>query len=77
MEHVPCNLCGADEVRVRYPSTLSASNGRPSDPEHYLCTTLSYGEHFQIVECTQCGLVYATPRRKPSGIATVASASSR
>jgi 2-polyprenyl-3-methyl-5-hydroxy-6-metoxy-1,4-benzoquinol methylase len=68
VEHVPCNLCGADDYLVRYPSTISAINGRPSDPEHYLCTTLSYGEHFQIVECRQCGLVYATPRRKPADI---------
>lgn len=68
MEHVPCNLCGADDYLVRYPSTISASNGHPSDPEHYLCTTLSYGEHFQIVQCKQCGLVYASPRRKPADI---------
>ena len=68
MEHIPCNLCGADDYRVRYPSTISASNGHPTDPEHYLCTTLSYGEHFQIVECKQCGLVYANPRRKPADI---------
>jgi 2-polyprenyl-3-methyl-5-hydroxy-6-metoxy-1,4-benzoquinol methylase len=33
-----------------------------------LCTTLSYGEHFQIVECQACGLVYSTPRRKPADI---------
>jgi 2-polyprenyl-3-methyl-5-hydroxy-6-metoxy-1,4-benzoquinol methylase len=68
VEHVPCNLCGADDYRVRYPSTISASNGRPSDPEHYLCTTLSYGEHFRIVQCKQCGLVYSSPRRKPADI---------
>jgi 2-polyprenyl-3-methyl-5-hydroxy-6-metoxy-1,4-benzoquinol methylase len=68
VEHVPCNLCGADDYRVRYPSTLSASNDRPSDPEHYLCTTLSYGEHFRIVQCAQCGLVYTSPRRKPAAI---------
>jgi 2-polyprenyl-3-methyl-5-hydroxy-6-metoxy-1,4-benzoquinol methylase len=68
VERIPCNLCGADDYRVRYPSTISASNGHPTDPEHYLCTTLSYGKHFQIVECQQCGLVYANPRRKPSDI---------
>jgi 2-polyprenyl-3-methyl-5-hydroxy-6-metoxy-1,4-benzoquinol methylase len=33
-----------------------------------LCTTLSYGEHYRIVECRQCGLVYASPRRRPADI---------
>ena len=68
MEHVPCNLCGADDTFVRYPSTMSRENGRPADPEHYLCTTLSYGEHYRIVQCRQCGLVYVDPRRRPADI---------
>ena len=68
MEHVPCNLCGADDALVRYPSTMSRENGRPADPEHYLCTTLSYGEHYRIVQCRQCGLVYTDPRRRPADI---------
>jgi 2-polyprenyl-3-methyl-5-hydroxy-6-metoxy-1,4-benzoquinol methylase len=68
VEHVPCNLCGADDYLVRYPSTITASNGRPADPEHYLCTTLSYGEHYRIVRCRQCGLVYVNPQRKPADI---------
>jgi 2-polyprenyl-3-methyl-5-hydroxy-6-metoxy-1,4-benzoquinol methylase len=68
MEHAPCNLCGADDTFVRYPSTLSQANGHPADPEHYLCTTLSYGEHYRIVQCRQCGLVYADPRRRPADI---------
>jgi len=29
---------------------------------------LSYGEHFRIVQCKQCGLVYSSPRRKPADI---------
>lgn len=66
MEHVRCNLCGADDARVRYPSTMTQENGRPADPEHFRCTTLSYGEHYQIVECRLCGLVYTDPRR-PAG----------
>lgn len=68
MEHVPCNLCGADDAFVRYPSTLSQANGHLADPEHYLCTTLSYGEHYRIVQCRQCGLVYSDPRRRPADI---------
>jgi 2-polyprenyl-3-methyl-5-hydroxy-6-metoxy-1,4-benzoquinol methylase len=47
---------------------MSRENGRPADPEHYLCTTLSYGEHYRIVQCRQCGLVYVDPRRRPADI---------
>jgi SAM-dependent methyltransferase len=68
VEHVLCNLCGSDDAFVRYPSTLSQANGHPADPEHYLCTTLSYGEHYRIVQCRGCGLVYADPRRRPADV---------
>jgi SAM-dependent methyltransferase len=43
-------------------------NGRPADPEHYHCTTLSYGEHYRIVQCKHCGLVYTDPRRPLAAI---------
>jgi 2-polyprenyl-3-methyl-5-hydroxy-6-metoxy-1,4-benzoquinol methylase len=47
---------------------MSEENGHPADPEHFFCTTLSYGEHFRIVQCRQCGLVYTNPRRRPADI---------
>jgi 2-polyprenyl-3-methyl-5-hydroxy-6-metoxy-1,4-benzoquinol methylase len=65
MEHVKCNLCGADDAIVRLPSTIPEENGRPADPEHFYCTTLSYGQHYRIVQCKHCGLVYTDPRRRP------------
>ena len=68
MEHVKCNLCGADDAFVRFPSTMSRENGHPADPEHFRCTTLSYGQHYRIVQCRRCGLVYTDPRRRPSDI---------
>ncbi len=68
MEYVKCNLCGADDAVVLYPSTMPGVNGQPADPEHFRCTTLSYGEHYQIVRCRQCGLVYTNPRRRPADI---------
>ena len=68
MEFVKCRLCGADDFSVRFPSTMSEGNGHPADPEHFRCTTLSYGEHFRIVQCRQCRLVYTNPRRRPSSI---------
>ncbi|MBN1639593.1 MAG: class I SAM-dependent methyltransferase [Anaerolineae bacterium] len=68
MEHVSCGLCGADDAFVRFPSTMAQENGRPADPEHFRCTTLSYGQHYRIVQCRQCGLVYTDPRRPASAI---------
>ncbi len=43
-------------------------NGHPADPEHFYCTTLSYGQHYRIVQCRRCGLVYTDPRRHPDEI---------
>lgn len=68
MEHVKCGLCGADDSVVRFPSTMTQENGRPADPEHFRCTTLSYGQHYRIVQCRQCGLVYTDPRRPANAI---------
>ncbi len=68
MEHIHCNLCGADDAAVRFASTMPIEkvNGHPANPEHFYCTTLSYGQHYRIVECRQCGLVYTDPRRNPA-----------
>jgi 2-polyprenyl-3-methyl-5-hydroxy-6-metoxy-1,4-benzoquinol methylase len=60
LEHVRCNLCGADDYRVRIPSTLER---RPREGwSAYACTNGGYGYHGPIVTCRQCGFVYATPR---------------
>ncbi|MEA3375246.1 MAG: class I SAM-dependent methyltransferase [Chloroflexota bacterium] len=58
MEHVRCNLCGADDVRVRYPSTIE----HEGDWRAFRCTHSGYGTHPPIVECQNCGLVYTDPR---------------
>jgi ubiquinone/menaquinone biosynthesis C-methylase UbiE len=60
MEHVRCNLCGADDVAVRYPSTIGTRG--EGDWRAYRCTHSGYGRHHTIVECQQCGFVYADPR---------------
>ena len=70
MEHVRCNLCGADDTIVRFPTTIPEVNGHPADPEHFYCTTLSYGEHYRIVQCKHCGLVYTDPRRRTDVVMT-------
>lgn len=60
MEHVCCNLCGAEDSVVRYPSTVRQAGG--GDWRAFRCTYSGYGRHHTIVECQQCGLVYTDPR---------------
>ncbi|MCA9970210.1 MAG: class I SAM-dependent methyltransferase [Anaerolineales bacterium] len=60
MIRVDCNLCGQDDWQVRFPATL---NGRDDlNVDAFRCTSPGYGHHPQIVECRQCGYVYANPR---------------
>ena len=60
MEHVRCNLCGAEDSVVRYPSTIVQGVG--GDWRAFRCTHSGYGRHHTIVQCQRCGLVYTDPR---------------
>jgi 2-polyprenyl-3-methyl-5-hydroxy-6-metoxy-1,4-benzoquinol methylase len=60
MEHVACDLCGSERCRVRFPSTLE--DGAGGELSAFRCTSSGYGLHHTIVECLDCGLVYANPR---------------
>jgi len=60
MIKVNCRLCGGDEFSVRYPATLDG--GGVVNVEAFRCTNPGYGHHPQIVQCAQCGFVYANPR---------------
>lgn len=60
MIRVPCNLCGRDEWRVRFPATLNGVHTPQVDA--FRCTSPGYGHHPQIVQCDHCGYVYANPR---------------
>lgn len=60
-EQVACNICGSYETQLVYPSTLDAEATHPH-PNHFRCTTSTYGKHSTIVRCRMCGLVYANPR---------------
>lgn len=60
MEHVVCDLCGSDRHKVRFPSTVR--DGKKEDLSAFRCTSSGYGQHHTIVECLDCGLVYANPR---------------
>lgn len=61
MEHVHCNLCGADDTITRYPCTIE-KNSAGKDWSAFACTNAGYGRHHTIVQCNRCGLVYTDPR---------------
>jgi len=67
MERVVCNLCGADDSEVRFPSTLPPGQSL-ADWTAYRCTYSGYGVHPTIVQCRRCGLVYANPRQDGAAI---------
>jgi len=58
-EDIPCNLCGARDAVVLFPSTLKKDTPNVDD---FRCTSSAYGVHPPIVRCRRCGLVYANPR---------------
>lgn len=59
LKYVKCNICGADEYIVVYPSTVGDS---PPLPDEYVSTAPRYGRYHDIVKCKHCGLVYMNPR---------------
>ncbi|MFQ6057613.1 MAG: class I SAM-dependent methyltransferase [Anaerolineae bacterium] len=67
MEYVTCNLCGSDETRLLYPSTLP-EDSTEEDNQRFRCTSSRYGIHPPIVQCQVCGLVYTNPRWKAASI---------
>ncbi len=60
LEHVRCNLCGADDYEVVYPPRYEDAR-----PEAINETFRSSGDEIlvdQLVRCKGCGLQYLTPR---------------
>ena len=66
MKYVVCNLCGADNWTVRFHSTLNGTLSPEVDA--FRCTSSGYGEHAQIVQCHECGYVYANPTWEPDDL---------
>lgn len=61
LEHVSCNLCGADDPEEIYPSTRTGSEAVNAD------AIRSSGDEplrDRLVRCRKCDLVYVTPRVK-------------
>ncbi len=61
MKFVSCNLCNSEQSRELYPATLPETHQIKAGPA-FNCTSPDYGQHYRIVQCEQCGLVYANPR---------------
>jgi 2-polyprenyl-3-methyl-5-hydroxy-6-metoxy-1,4-benzoquinol methylase len=67
MKHFSCNLCGAEDTRELYPSTLEEDH-KVTAGSAFMCTSPDYGQHYRIVKCRQCGFVYADPRLESAEI---------
>jgi 2-polyprenyl-3-methyl-5-hydroxy-6-metoxy-1,4-benzoquinol methylase len=67
MTSIICNLCGSDQSRELYPSTLEADHQLKAGSA-FLCTSPDYGQHYRIVKCINCGFVYANPRGQAESI---------
>jgi 2-polyprenyl-3-methyl-5-hydroxy-6-metoxy-1,4-benzoquinol methylase len=60
LEHVPCNLCEADNYDIVFPPQYELAR-----PDEILNTFRSSGDEKlldQLVRCRQCGLEYLNPR---------------
>jgi SAM-dependent methyltransferase len=66
LEHVSCNLCGADEADTFLQLSYADYLGRRSElanPHDPLWKNREVAFHrFSIVKCRQCGLCYVSPR---------------
>src|SRR3990172_401278 len=59
---VRCHLCGADEYKILFPSTLVKNDFNPSIIKDDLKNTLgNYKKHSRIVKCEICGFIYTNP----------------
>ena len=67
MPSTNCDVCEHSESRELYPSTLPADH-HPTAGSAFQCTSPDYGQHYRIVQCLQCGFVYASPRRSPTEV---------
>jgi len=68
LEDVACNLCGANDFNVVYPSHYEEAQ-----PDEIMETFRSSGDEIlvdQLVRCNRCGLRYLTPRLKSDLIIT-------
>lgn len=63
LENVACNICGADDFDVVYPELPGLAGLNPKEVFSSSSHNISVE---QVVRCKNCGLVYVTPRFKPT-----------
>ncbi|MBF0618902.1 MAG: class I SAM-dependent methyltransferase [Candidatus Omnitrophica bacterium] len=59
IKEYPCNLCGSTRVLEQYPDTIGQNPGRGHS---FACTNCGHGEHYRVVRCQECGLLFSSPR---------------
>lgn len=62
LEHVRCNLCGADDAKVIYPARYDLEKAH--DVVHKFKSSGDERLVDQVVQCRTCGLRYVDPRLK-------------
>ncbi|MDD5681395.1 MAG: hypothetical protein PHI59_09180, partial [Candidatus Omnitrophica bacterium] len=59
LKEYPCNLCGSKDGVVIYPSTAIEDSVCAGS---MACTNDGHGEHYQVVRCRRCGMIFSSPR---------------
>lgn len=59
---INCPLCGVNNFKIKYQSTLTKKDFDPKNVQSDLKNTLTnYKKHSRIVKCKSCDLVYVNP----------------
>lgn len=59
LKEVNCDFCCQNSVKVVFPQTIDAG---VSEKFGYACSNNRHGEHYRVVRCKNCGLLYCSPR---------------
>ena len=67
LEHVSCNLCGGEEVRVIQPAEYS-SEFQADELQYAFSSSSGERLNHQLVACASCGLQYVSPRVRADAV---------
>lgn len=69
LDLVNCHLCGKDDYKVIYPSTLLEDDFSHDKITSEMKNTLGdYKKHSRIVKCFHCNLIYTNPMENPNSL---------